>query len=68
MPVKADPPPFGECCICDLKARVWYFDEEVVPLGAGLSVVQSWGVCRVCLKLLVREATRGVDDQPLRNA
>lgn len=54
--------------MCELRARLWCFDEEVVPLGAGLGFVQADGICRMCLKVLIREATREDGDQPLRNA
>jgi hypothetical protein len=68
MAIRQDPPPFGECCVCELRARLWCFDEEVVPLGAGLGFVQADGICRMCLKVLVREANQGDEGEPLRNA
>ena len=47
------PRPFGTCDGCGIQTRIWMFQEVVIPLGAGLGVVEGRGICRICLALVV---------------
>jgi hypothetical protein len=63
MPVtsKKQYPPYGECSVCGIAARVWKFNEEVVGENALGQLVASDNACQECIGVAIRIATEDVD-------
>jgi len=62
MPVtsRKEYPPYGYCSICDMPARVWRFNEEVVGENKVTQLVAGDNACLECIAVAIRIATEDV--------
>ena len=63
MPVtsRKEYPPYGYCSICDMPARVWRFNEEVVGENKVTQLVAGDNACQECIGVAIRIATEDID-------
>ena len=54
-------PPYGECSVCGMPARIWKFNEEVVGESEAGKLVASDNACLECIGVAIRIATEDID-------